>query len=276
MRHADGVGDLDFAFFSQPGSYDILGDVPAHVGGAAVNLGGILAGKRAAAMTTWIAVTRAPRPMITWLAILTMTVANLVALAQTNLKRLLAYSSIAQIGYILLGASFVTLAGLTASTVHLFNHALAKGALFLAVGCLATQSTGLRLSDLGGIAKRMPWTSAAFIVAGFSLVGVPGTAGFISKWYLITAALEHGSLGIALVAVLVISSLMAVVYIWRIVEAIYFSEPVADQSAVREAPRMMLLITWVAALANLYFGLVPEVPVTLASSAAETLLEHLP
>jgi len=160
--------------------------------------------------------------------------------------------------------------------VHLFNHALAKGALFLAVGCLATQSTGLRLSDLGGIAKRMPWTAAAFIVAGFSLVGVPGTAGFISKWYLITAALEHGSLGIALVAVIVISSLMAVVYIWRIVEAIYFAEPVADQSAIREAPRMMLLITWVAALANLYFGLVPEVPVTLASSAADTLLEHLP
>jgi len=210
------------------------------------------------------------------LAVLAILIASGVALFEQNIKRLLAYSSIAQIGYILLGASFVTLAGLTASTVHLFNHALAKGALFLAVGCLATQSAGLRLSDLGGIAKRMPWTSAAFIVAGFSLVGVPGTAGFISKWYLITAALEHGSLGIALVAVIVISSLMAVVYIWRIVEAIYFAEPVADQSAIREAPRMMLLITWVAALANLYFGLVPEVPVTLASSAAETLLEHLP
>jgi multicomponent Na+:H+ antiporter subunit D len=210
------------------------------------------------------------------LAVLAILIASGVAMFEQNIKRLLAYSSIAQIGYILLGASLVTLAGLTASTVHLFNHALAKGALFLAVGCLATQVAGMRLSDLGGIAKRMPWTAAAFIVAGFSLIGIPGTVGFISKWYLITAALEHGSLGIALVAVLVISSLMAVVYIWRIVEAIYFAEPVADQPAIGEAPRLMLLITWVAALANLYFGLVPEVPVTLASSAADTLLEHLP
>ncbi|MGB5258846.1 MAG: monovalent cation/H+ antiporter subunit D family protein [Woeseiaceae bacterium] len=210
------------------------------------------------------------------LAVLAILIASSVALFEQNIKRLLAYSSIAQIGYILLGASFVTVAGLTASTVHFFNHALAKGALFLAVGCLATSCVGLRLSDLGGVAKRMPWTAAAFIVAGFSLIGIPGTAGFISKWYLITAALEQGAIGIALVAVLVISSLMAVVYIWRIVEAIYFGEPATDLAAVREAPLTMLAVTWAAALANLYFGLVPEVPVTLASSAAETLLEHLP
>jgi len=210
------------------------------------------------------------------LAVLAILIASGVALFEQNIKRLLAYSSVAQIGYILLGASFVTITGLTASTVHLFNHALAKGTLFLAVGCLATQCTGLRLSDLGGVAKRMPWTAAAFVVAGFSLIGIPGTAGFVSKWYLITAALEQGSLGIALVAVLVISSLMAVVYIWRIVESIYFAEPCTDLSAVREAPPAMLVFTWLAVLANVYFGLVPEVPVALASSAAETLLEHLP
>jgi multicomponent Na+:H+ antiporter subunit D len=122
----------------------------------------------------------------------------------------------------------------------------------------------------------MPWTAGALVLAGFSLIGIPGTAGFISKWYLITAALEQGSLGIALVAVLAIGSLMAAVYIWRIVESIYFAEPNADLSAVREAPRTMLVVTWLAALANLYFGLAPEVPMTLAASAAETLLEHLP
>jgi multicomponent Na+:H+ antiporter subunit D len=210
------------------------------------------------------------------LAVLAILIASGVAVFEQNVKRLLAYSSIAQIGYILLGASLVTVAGLTASTVHIFNHALAKGALFLAVGCLATQCLGMRLSNLGGLAKRMPWTAAALVVSGFSLIGIPGTAGFISKWYLITAALEQGSLGIALVAILVISSLMAVVYIWRIVEAIYFGEPTTDLSAIREAPLTMLVVTWAAALTNLYFGLVPEVPVTLASSAAEALLEHLP
>jgi multicomponent Na+:H+ antiporter subunit D len=214
------------------------------------------------------------------LAVLAILIASGVALFEQNLKRLLAYSSIAQVGYILLGASFVTVTGLTASSVHLFNHALAKGALFLAVCCLATQCKGLRLSDLAGIAKRMPWTAGALVVAGFSLIGIPGTAGFISKWYLITAALEQGSLGIALVAVLVISSLMAVVYIWRIVESIYFAEPAtdagADLSVVAEAPRMLLVVTWLAVLANIYFGLAPDLPVALASSAAETLLEHLP
>jgi multicomponent Na+:H+ antiporter subunit D len=210
------------------------------------------------------------------LAVLAILVASGVALFEQNIKRLLAFSSIAQIGYILLGASFVSVAGLTASTLHLFNHALAKGALFLAVACLATQCGSLRLSELGGMAKRMPWTAGAFVLAGFSLIGIPGTSGFISKWYLITAALQQGSLGIALVAVVVISSLMAVVYIWRIVEAIYFAEPAAANSSLREAPIMMLVVTWFAALLNLYFGLVPELPVTLAGSAAESLLEHLP
>ncbi len=210
------------------------------------------------------------------LAVLAILIASGVALLEQNIKRLLAYSSIAQIGYVLLGASLVSVAGLTAGTVHLFNHALAKGGLFLAVGCLATSCLGLQLSDLRGVAKRMPWTSAALVVSGFSLIGIPGTAGFISKWYLITAALDHGSLGVALIGALVASSLMAVAYMWRIVEAIYFADPTSDISAVREAPLTMLVVTWVAALANLYFGLVPAVPVRLATSAAETLLEHLP
>ena len=210
------------------------------------------------------------------LAVLAILIASGVALFEQNIKRLLAYSSIAQIGYILLGASLVTVTGLTASNLHLFNHALAKGALFLVVVCLASQFTSLRLADLGGVAQRMPWTAAAFVVAGLSLIGIPGTAGFVSKWYLITAALEQGALGIALVAVLVISSLMAVVYIWRIVESIYFAEPGTDLLAVREAPLAVLVVTWLAVLANVYFGLLPEVPLALASSAAESLLEHLP
>ena len=210
------------------------------------------------------------------LAVFGILVGSSVAMFEKDIKRLLAYSSIAQIGYILLGASLVTVAGLTASIVHIFNHALAKGALFLTVCCLATQCTGYRLSQLAGAAKKMPWTAGALVVSGFSLIGIPGTAGFISKWYLISAAYEQGSLGIALIVVLVISSLMAVVYIWRIVESIYFGEPTNDLSTVREAPTVMLVLTWVAALTNLYFGLVPELPVGLSSSAATALLGQMP
>jgi multicomponent Na+:H+ antiporter subunit D len=154
----------------------------------------------------------------------------------------------------------------------MFNHALAKGALFLAVAALATRCSGIRLEDISGAAKRMPWTMGALVVAGLSLIGVPGTAGFVSKWYLILAALGEGLLGVALIAVIIVSSLMSVVYVWRVIEPAYFGEAPAGLSSVREAPPALLAVTWAAALANLYFGLVTALPVTLASSAAEKLL----
>jgi multicomponent Na+:H+ antiporter subunit D len=105
---------------------------------------------------------------------------------------------------------------------------------------------------------------------------MPGTAGFISKWYLISAALAHGGIGIALTAVILLSSLMAVVYIWRIVEAAYFREPEIAATAPQEAPLLLLTATWMAALLNIYFGLMPELPITLSMSASELLLEHMP
>ncbi|MEP7706654.1 monovalent cation/H+ antiporter subunit D family protein [Paraglaciecola sp. 25GB23A] len=207
------------------------------------------------------------------LAILGILVASAVAMFEGNLKRLLASSSIAQIGYILLGASFVSIAGLSASASHLFNHALAKGGLFLAVACLAYQYRDLRLSQLGGASKRMPWTCAAFVVCGLSLIGVPGTAGFISKWLLINAALQSGPWGWALVAIILVSSLMAVVYIWRIVEALYFQPPTEEGDVVAEAPLQLLIITGLVAILNIYFGLFPQVPLELANSAASLLWE---
>jgi multicomponent Na+:H+ antiporter subunit D len=210
------------------------------------------------------------------LAVLAVLIASGVALFEKNLKRLFAYSSVAQIGYILLGASLVSVAGLTASVVHIFNHALAKGALFLAIACLATRVSGLRLENIAGAAQRMPWTMGAFALAGFSLVGIPGTAGFVSKWYLISAAFAQGSIGVALVVAIVISSLIALAYVWRVLEAAYFGELNVDAAPAGEAPAGILTVTWIAALANLYFGLVPSLPVTLASSAAESLLRHVP
>jgi multicomponent Na+:H+ antiporter subunit D len=162
----------------------------------------------------------------------------------------------------------------------MFNHALSKGALFLSVMCLSMHFAQLHLDDLAGAARRMPWTMAALVVAGLSLVGVPGTAGFISKWYLLTAALEQGALGIFLVVVIVLGSLMAVVYLWRIVEAAWFKVPAegaeGGQAAPGEAPLVMLVLTWSAALSNIYFGLFTRVPRELAASAAADLLRHLP
>lgn len=209
------------------------------------------------------------------LSLMAILIGSAVAMFEPNLKRLLAWSSVAQIGYITLGASLVSIAGITASLLHIFNHALAKAALFLTLACLALSVSKLRIDSIGGIARRMPWTMAAFVLAGLSLIGVPGTAGFISKWYLISATFESGPGGVLLVAVIVISSLMAVVYIWRVVESAYFREA-ADGPASSEAPLMLLIPTWAAVLLNLYFGFFPALPLELSSSAAETLLGHLP
>ncbi len=208
------------------------------------------------------------------LALLGILVASGVAVFENHLKRMLAFSSVAQIGYILLGASLVSIAGLTGGILHMFNHALAKGGLFLAVAGFATAGRGLELKNLGGIAQRMPWTFGAFVICGLSLIGIPGTAGFISKWYLVTAALDDGVLGLLALAVIVAGSLMAVVYIWRFVEIASFG---GDDNAVErnEAPPPLLAVLWLVAALNVYFGIRPEIPVELSRRAADLLLVYV-
>jgi multicomponent Na+:H+ antiporter subunit D len=209
------------------------------------------------------------------LAVLAILIASGVALAEGNLKRLLAYSSVAQVGYVVLGASLMTATGLTAGIVQMFNHALAKGTMFLAVACLATRVPSLRLENLAGIGRLMPWSTTAFMLAALSLIGIPGTAGFIGKWYLVSAALDEGALGLAVVVVIVVSSLMAVAYVWRVAEIAYFRAPPGPDTATREAPPQMLVMLWAAALANVWFGLFPGRPLSLSGEAATTLLGHL-
>lgn len=209
------------------------------------------------------------------LAVLGILVGSAVAMFERNAKRLFAFSSVAQIGYILLGASFVSVLGLTAGIVHIFNHALAKGAVFLALAAFAYSAKTLMFEDIAGIAKRMPWTFVAFVIAGLSLVGVPGTAGFISKWYLISAALELGGLGVGLIVVILVSSLMAVVYVWRVVEAAAFGTPSESVNEPVKVPLVLVITVWVAAGSNLVFGLMPELPLTLAREASLILLQQI-
>lgn len=208
------------------------------------------------------------------LAVAGILVASAVAMFEGHIKRLLAVSSVAQIGYIMLGASFVTQEGVTASAAHLFNHALAKGGLFLAIACIAYHYKDLRLDQMAGAARTMPWSVAALTICGFSLVGVPGTAGFISKWLLIDASLGEGRLALFLVVTIIASSLMALAYVWRIVETLYSKPPLVTPSKPGEAPLSLLLVAWVVALANIGFGLFPQFPLGLSSAAAELLLGY--
>lgn len=204
------------------------------------------------------------------LSIIAIVVSSFNAIFQPGLKRLLAYSSLAQIGYMTLGIALQTKAGLVASIIHLFNHAYIKGALFLCVACLLTRTKSTVIENLSGMGKVMPWTSAAFFVGGLGLIGIPTTSGFISKWYLVNAIL---ALGWWWLAVIVVStSLLAVVYVWRVIEFLYFREPKPGLETLKEAPLPLLLATWMVILSTIYFGLSPSFPSTLAHAAADTLL----
>ena len=204
------------------------------------------------------------------LALAGMFVASTIAIFQTDLKRLFAYSSVGQIGYIILGLSFDSASGLTATIVHLFNHGVTKGAIFLLLGGVAMVMGGTSLARVQGLGKRMPLTSFGIVICGLSLIGVPGTAGFVSKWYLILAALEKGQWW--LVFLIVLSSLLAVAYVWRFVEAAYFREPRQDIAADAAVPWSMALPAGLLVAATVYFGLDTSFTVGSAAQAAAGLL----
>ncbi len=204
------------------------------------------------------------------LALLGIFIGSIVAIFQTNIKRMLAYSSVAQIGYMMLGISFLSVTGLTGGIVHLFNHGVMKGALFLAMGCIVLRVGSSNLDDFKGLGRRMPVTMAAFVLAGVSLIGVPMTVGFVSKWYLVLAALEQGYWPVAVLILL--ASLLAVAYIWRIVEVAYFQEPPENAPETKEAPPLMQVAMWTLIAATYYFGISTSMTTSVARKAAEALL----
>jgi len=198
-------------------------------------------------------------------------IASVYAIYQEDVKRLLAYSSVAQIGYMALGIGLATATSITATLIHLFNHALMKGALFMAIGAIIYRIGECRMDQIQGLGKAMPWTFGAIIIGGLSLIGVPGTAGFISKWYLVAAALEQEAW--VSVAAILIGSLLAVVYVGKLIEALYFKPVTEAGKVVNEAPMLLLVPTWILVLANIYFGLDTSLTVGVAEKAAAILLE---
>jgi multicomponent Na+:H+ antiporter subunit D len=216
-----------------------------------------------------------PMPQILLaLSVVAIIAASLVALWQTDLKRLFAYSSVAQIGYITLGISMASRDGLTAAVVHLFNHGVTKGALFMLLGGIVLRAGSPALENARGLGRAMPLTSLGIVVAGLSLIGVPGTAGFVSKWYLVLGAIEAGRWWLA--ALVVATSLIAVAYVWRFVEAAYLSEPGARTPPPGDAPAVMLLPAWLMVAACVVFGFATAYPVGAARSAAAMMLGSTP
>ncbi len=183
------------------------------------------------------------RPILAWLAAAGILGGSAMALAQRDLKRLLAYSSIAHLGYIGLGIALGNRDGLIGAALHIVAHALTKGCLFLIAGGVEHRLGTRTDHGLCRLAPHMPLTMAAFVIAACSMIGVPPTVGFFSKWYLLLGALEAGSPPVVFVVLL--SSLLNAWYFFRLIEWIYFAPLPGPPNGVkvpghRELPLPML------------------------------------
>lgn len=215
------------------------------------------------------------RELFLALSVAAMVTASLVAVFEQDVKRLFAYSSVAQIGYITLGIGVDNVDSLTGSIAHLLNHGVTKGAIFALLGGVALRSAGgaMSVQSLAGLGARMPLTALGLVIAGLSLIGVPGTAGFVTKWYLVIGAIDAGLWWV--VAAILASSLIAAVYVWRVVEIAYL-RPVPAGGRREEAPLSMLVGALGLVALSVYFGLETSFSVGGAREAAELLLGAQP
>src|SRR3989454_9718847 len=160
--------------------------------------------------------------------------ASLLALGQDNLKARLAFSTISQLSYIVLGAALLTPSGIIGGIAHITNHAVSKITLFLCAGSIYVSTHKTEVSQTSGLARQMPWTMAAFAIASLSLIGIPPASGFVSKWYLAVGSIERGS--VWPLAVLLASSLLNAAYLGPIVYKAYFEVPASVPENVSEVP----------------------------------------
>ena len=197
-------------------------------------------------------------------AAVTIIVASLLALGQDNIKARLAFSTVSQLSYIILGAALLNHDGVTGGVAHITNHAVSKITLFLCAGSIYVSAHKTQVSELPGLAKRMPWTMAAFALASLSVIGIPPTSGFISKWYLALGTIDAGHY--VLLVVLLASSLLNAAYLWPIVFKAYFAkEETPPTEEIRENPWMVVPLV-VTALGSLLLGIFPGPVLELAGS----------
>ncbi len=203
-------------------------------------------------------------------AIFGMLLAPIIALRESNLKRMFAWSSVAQIAYIVMAVGLGSSAGIAAALVHIFNHSIIKAAVFMAVGIIIARTGTARIKHLGGIAHKHRLACYAMLFGGLSLIGIPGTVGFVSKWLLVSAAIDKGWwwLTIPILA----GSLTSAAYVWRIVETLWAKPATIDLDAP-SAP--IHFVEWFPLLAlsalALWFGFNAGLIIEIATMAAQGL-----
>jgi multicomponent Na+:H+ antiporter subunit D len=196
--------------------------------------------------------------LLLWVAAATVILASLVAFTKDNLKARLAYSTISQLSYIVLGALLATPLGIVGGGMHIVTHAFAKITLFFCAGAILVATGKTRVSEMRGLGRRMPMTMAAFFIASLSIVGLPPLGGFWSKWFLALAALDAQQL--AMLAVLLASSMLNVAYLLTIPVRAFFSsaDDDAGEAGLREAPAVCVFALLLTAAACLVLFVQPE------------------
>ena len=227
-------------------------------------------------LVIFIGTVAVPVPEIQWffaiLAAITMTVGNIVAISQTNIKRMLAYSSIAQAGYLLIMFAVASEFAMTAGIFHMITHVFMKGGAFIVVAALITVGVGEKISDYRGLGKRSPLVAFAMLLFLFSLAGIPPLAGFTSKFFLFGSALfvEGGGLDttwIWLVFIAVINSAISLYYYARVVKAMYVEK--GDASAKKlKIPLTHAIAIGICVVAVIVMGVYPGPVLEFCSNAA--------
>jgi len=204
--------------------------------------------------------------VITTLAAITILVASLIALTQDNLKRRLAYSTVGQLSYMVIGAGMLSTAGMLGGTLHIAMHAFGKITLFFCAGAIYVAHGKKYISQMDGLGRKMPVTYLAFLLGSMSIIGLPPLGGFISKWYLVLGSLEAHM--IPVLGVLLVSSLLNAAYFLPIVYRGFFAPlPEGSPEGVREAPLLCLIPLSVTALGSLSLFFYPDLFLRLIRQA---------
>ena len=199
--------------------------------------------------------------VLAYFASFTIIVASVIAMRQDNLKRRLAYSTVSQLSYIILGISLLTMKGITGGITHIAMHAFGKITLFLCAGSILVASGKKNISEMKGIGKKMPVTIFAFFIGAMSVIGIPPCGGFISKWYLALGCIEANQL--PLLVVLLTSSFLNAVYFLPVVYQGFFGNPSADDpyysvDGIREGPKLSVVALGLTASASIFLFFYPQ------------------
>ncbi|MCP4752987.1 MAG: monovalent cation/H+ antiporter subunit D family protein, partial [Proteobacteria bacterium] len=211
--------------------------------------------------------------VVCYIAAFTILVASLVALAQDNLKSRLAFSTIGQLSYIVLGAALLSPLGLIGGSIHIAMHAFGKITLFFCAGAIFVTTGAKSISQMTGIGKRMPATMAAFFIGSLSVIGIPPGGGFISKWYLVLGTLQADQM--VMLFVLLGSSILNAAYFLPIVYKAFFCAPEESkfENKIGEAPPWCLFPLLFTAFCSIVLLVYPQPFFTLAELAANRIFQ---